>query len=82
MKKTIFTLVLVFIFTKILFSQVWVQRLNGISMWSLAVDLQGNLYAGTSGTVKSIYKSTNGGENWIEVFSGGAANIIYLACDS
>lgn len=82
MKKIILTCVLIFIQTTLVFSQVWVQRLNGISMWSLAVDLQGNLYAGTSGTIKSIYKSTNGGENWVEVFSGGAANIIYIACDS
>ncbi len=82
MKKTVFTLVLVFLLSSLAFSQIWVQRLNGISMWALAVDLQGNLYAGASGTVKSIYKSTNGGDNWIEVFSGGTANIIYIACDS
>lgn len=82
MKKTVFTLVLVFLLSSLAFSQIWVQRLNGISMWALAVDFQGNLYAGASGTVKSIYKSTNGGDNWIEVFSGGTANIIYIACDS
>ncbi len=82
MKKSVYIIILLLLFSGCLFSQTWVQRLNGISMWSLAVDLQGNLYAGASGTVKSIYKSTNGGENWVEVFSSGTANIIYIACDS
>jgi hypothetical protein len=63
-------------------SQTWVRKLDGISMWSLGKDFAGNIYAGASGTVKSIYKSTNGGENWDEVLSNGASNFLSLACDS
>lgn len=80
MRKSIF-----FIFIILLpsaYSQTWVQKLNGISMWSLCVDNAGNIYAGTSGTVKSIYKSTNGGENWTEVLSGSPSNFLWIACDS
>jgi Secretion system C-terminal sorting domain len=63
-------------------SQTWVRKLDGISMWSLGKDFSGNIYAGASGSVKSIYKSTNGGENWAEVLSGGTSNFLSLACDS
>lgn len=80
MKKLI--LILSFVLYSVCSSQVWNQRLNGISMWSLGYDYQGNIYAGASGTVKSIYKSTNGGENWTEVFSGGLSNILSVGCDS
>ncbi|MCX6161389.1 MAG: T9SS type A sorting domain-containing protein [Ignavibacteriae bacterium] len=81
MKKTklIFLLLLI---SNIGLSQVWNQRLTGIAMWSLAKDYQGNIYAGASGTTKSIYKSTNGGDNWTEVFSGGVSNFLGIACDS
>ncbi len=63
-------------------SQTWVQTLNGISMWSMCTDIQGNVYAGASGTVKSIYKTTNGGQNWFTILSGGASNFLGLAVDS
>jgi hypothetical protein len=80
--KTIITLIAVIFCFQSVQSQTWVHKLNGISMWSLAKDFSGNLYAGASGTVKSIYKSTDGGINWTEVFSSGAANILGIACDS
>ncbi len=80
--KTIITIITVICCFQIAQSQTWVQKLNGIGMWSLAKDYSGNIYAGASGTVKSIYKSTDGGNNWTEVFSSGAANFLYLACDS
>lgn len=80
--KTIITIITVICCFQTIQSQTWVHKLNGISMWSLTKDYAGNIYAGTSGTVKSIYKSTDGGNNWTEVFSSGAANFLSLACDS
>jgi hypothetical protein len=80
--KTIITIIAVICCFQIAQSQTWVQKLNGIGMWSLAKDYSGNIYAGASGTVKSIYKSTDGGNNWTEVFSSGVSNFLYLACDS
>jgi hypothetical protein len=63
-------------------SQTWVRTLDGISMWSLAKDCSGNVYAGASGTVRSIFKSSSGGTSWDTVLSGGASNFLYIACDS
>ncbi|MCE1165527.1 MAG: T9SS type A sorting domain-containing protein [Bacteroidetes bacterium] len=63
-------------------SQTWVQTLNGISMWAVCADVQGNVYAGTSGTVKAIYKTTNGGQNWLTLLSNGASNFLSLSVDS
>ena len=80
MKKLIFVLMFIFLITEFSFSQTWVQKIQGVSFWGLAKDPQGNIYAG--GTSKSIYKSTDNGDNWIQVFSNGLANILYLACDS
>jgi Secretion system C-terminal sorting domain len=37
----------------------WQQTLNGISIWSLGNDLNGNVYAGSLGSSSSLYKSTN-----------------------
>lgn len=80
MKKIIFILVL--ISCQISFSQNWVRKLDGYSMWSLGKDLSGKIYAGTSGTQKNIFKSTNGGNSWDTVLSNGASNFLYIACDS
>jgi hypothetical protein len=82
MKKLIFLLVLSF-FIQQSNSQTWVQKLNGISMWSLCKDYSGTkIYAGTSGTVRAIYRSTNYGSSWDTVLSNGVTNFLYLACDS
>ncbi|HEY5534781.1 MAG TPA: T9SS type A sorting domain-containing protein [Ignavibacteria bacterium] len=80
MKNLIFTVLFTTIFAVNLMSQTWTQHIAGTATWSLAKDFQGNIYAGT--TTKAIYKSTDGGDNWTAVFSGGTANILYLACDS
>ena len=81
MKKSI-TVLIALLCLQSLDSQTWVRKLDGISMWSLGKDFAGNIYAGASGSVKSIYKSTNGGENWDEVLSNGASNFLSIACDS
>jgi len=80
MKKLILILVVSF-FIQISFSQ-WVHTLNGISMWSLGKNLSGHVYAGTSGTIRSIYKTTNYGTSWDTVLSGGVTNFLFIACDS
>ena len=80
MKKLIFTSLSIFLLSGIIYSQTWTQYIPGVATWSLAKDFQGNLYAGT--TTKAIYKSTDGGNSWNAVFSGGASNILSIACDS
>ncbi len=80
MKKLFFALLVVFALTEIVNSQVWVQKEQGTSFWAITKDYQGNIYAG--GTSKNIYKSTNNGDNWSLMFSGGLSNILYIACDS
>ncbi|MGB9697506.1 MAG: T9SS type A sorting domain-containing protein [Ignavibacteria bacterium] len=85
MKKVLLVLTLLltfFLFNETVTPQVWTQKLAGISMWALGKDVQGNLYAGASGTVKSVYKSTDGGLNWTEIYSNGLANFLSIACDS
>ncbi len=80
MKKLIFTILAICLLSGIIYSQTWTQYIPGVATWSLAKDFQGNLYAGT--TTKAIYKSTDGGNSWNAVFSGGASNILSIACDS
>lgn len=80
MKNLLFALLVVFAFTEIVNSQIWIQKLQGTSFWAITKDYQGNIYAG--GTSKNIYKSTNNGDNWSLMFSGGLSNILYITCDS
>jgi hypothetical protein len=80
MKKIIFVLVLVSF--QLSFSQNWVRKLDGYSMWSLGKDYSGNIYAGVSGTPRNIFKSSNGGNSWDTVLTNGASNFLYIACDS
>jgi len=83
MKKLITLSLILFVLTaNTLLSQTWVQTLNGIAMWSMCKDVQGNVYAGTSGTVKSIYKTTNAGQNWVTLIPSGVTNFLSLAVDS
>lgn len=51
-------------------------------MWSIGKDYAGNIYAGTTGSTRGIFKSTDGGETWTNMFSTGASNYLYIACDS
>jgi hypothetical protein len=81
MKKTIIIL-FAFFFIHQTLSQSWTQTLNGISMWSLCKDYSGKIYAGTSGTVRSIYRSATNGDSWDTVLSNGVTNFLYLASDS
>ena len=81
MKKIIIPFIL-FLMVQLSFSQNWVRKIDGISMWSLCKDFSGHVYAGASGSVRCIYKSSNGGTSWDTVLSNGVTNFLYLDCDS
>jgi len=68
--------------SQILFSQTWVRKVDGFSMWSIAKDYAGNIYAGTLGSNRGIFKSTDGGDTWNNMYSTGASNYLEIACDS
>ena len=83
MKKLYFLFIVVFVLSsKISLSQTWTQTLNGIAMWSVCKDNLGNIYAGSSGTVKAIYKTTNEGQNWLTLLTGSPSNFLGLSVDS
>jgi photosystem II stability/assembly factor-like uncharacterized protein len=84
MKKSILCLVcLLILFSfQTLFSQTWVRKIDGFSMWSIGKDYAGNIYAGTTGSNRGIFKSTDSGETWNNMFSTGASNYLGIACDS
>ncbi len=75
-------LILLFLASQINFSQTWVRHVDGFSLWSIAKDYAGNIYAGTTGTARGIFKSTDGGDTWTNVFSTGTSNYLEIACDS
>lgn len=53
------------------FSQTWTLKLDGRSVWSLAADRFGNIYAGgLTSTNSRIWKSTNQGSSWDTIFVG------------
>ena len=68
--------------SQITFSQTWIRKVAGFSMWSIGKDYAGNVYAGTLGSNRGIFKSTDGGETWTNMFSTGASNYVNIACDS
>ena len=81
-KNFLSILTLLFFLSQITFSQTWIRKVDGYSMWSIGKDYAGNIYAGTTGTNRGIFKSTDGGDTWTNVFSTGASNYLYIACDS
>ncbi len=81
--KTFFTIISILLFvSNILYSQTWVQKLNGRNVWSLAKDHQGNIYAGgLTGTHSRIWKSTNGGDFWDTIFVGAGQTMWDFSID-
>jgi photosystem II stability/assembly factor-like uncharacterized protein len=75
-------LVILLLASQIIYSQTWVRKVDGFSMWSIGKDYAGNIYAGTTGSNRGIFKSTDGGDTWTNVFSTGASNYLYITCDS
>jgi len=82
MKKLIIISAAIFLIFQNSFSQTWTRKLDGYSLWSIGKDFQGNIYAGTIGSNRGIFKSTNGGENWVNTITTGAKNYMNIACDS
>lgn len=82
MKKIFAVNLLILLLFQLSFSQTWVRKLDGYSIWSLAKDISGNLYAGVSGTPRCIFKSTNGGSSWDTVLANGVTNFLSISCDS
>ncbi len=81
--KNCFSVLTIVLFSsQIILSQTWVRKVDGFSMWSIGKDYAGNVYAGTIGSNRGIFKSTDGGETWTNMFSTGASNYLYIACDS
>ncbi len=73
MIKIIFlTISFIIINTSLIDSQTWVRKNAGYGFWSIEKDFAGNIYAGTTGTARGIFKSTDGGETWTNVYSTGA----------
>src|SRR5690349_3375437 len=79
MKKII--ILILFLSVNQVYTQ-WIQTLNGVSIWSLAKDLSGNVYAGSLGSASALYKTTNAGLNWISLTSGNSQTIFGIAVDS
>ena len=72
-------LIILLLASQINFSQTWVRHVDGFSMWSIGKDFAGNIYAGTTGTARGIFKSTDGGETWTNVYSTGTSNYLEIA---
>ncbi|MDZ7624547.1 MAG: hypothetical protein U5J96_08910 [Ignavibacteriaceae bacterium] len=75
-------LIILLLASQLNLSQTWVRHVDGFSMWSIGKDFAGNIYAGTTGTARGIFKSTDGGDTWTNVYSTGASNYLEIACDS
>ncbi len=82
MKKFILPVIFILCLCQFSNSQTWVRKLDGYSLWSLAKDFSGNIYAGVSGTPRCIFKSSTGGNSWDTVLSNGVTNFLSIACDS
>lgn len=83
MKKVIFTFLFVFTLINISSAQMWNQRLNGRSVWSLAKAPQPNvIYAGgLTGANSRIWRSSDLGFSWDTIYSGTGQTMWDIAFD-
>lgn len=80
MKKILF--ILFICISSNIFSQTWTQKLNGISIWSLAQDISGRVYAGSLGSSAIIFRTSNGGDNWDTLVFANGQTVFSIAIDS
>lgn len=82
MKNFITLFSILFLVTGISFSQTWTRTLDGRSVWNIARDKQGNIFAGGLTSSNSrIWKTTNGGSSWDTVFIGSGQTMWDFAFD-
>ncbi len=81
-KNFILFFLIFFLFTIASNSQTWVRKLEGFSLWGLEKDYQGNLWAGTTGSLRGIFKSTDGGDTWTNMYPASSTNHVDIAADS
>ncbi|HCA43139.1 MAG TPA: hypothetical protein DEP28_07795 [Bacteroidetes bacterium] len=83
MKKVIFTFLYVFTLINISNAQMWNQRLNGRSVWSLAKAPQPNvIYAGgLTGANSRIWRSSDLGFSWDTIYTGTGQTMWDIAFD-
>lgn len=77
----ILIIVILIFLNSFLEAQNWVRKNAGYGFWSIQKDYAGNIYAGTTGTARGIFKSTDGGETWTNVYSTGTSNYLDIAFD-
>jgi len=83
MKNFILLFFILLFNTSLTLSQVWEQSLNSRSVWSLASDPQGNIYAGgLTASNSRIWKSTNNGTTWDTIYIGSGQTMWDFGFDS
>lgn len=81
LKKIFYLFLICSSLLQIVSAQTWIRKNEGYGFWSIEKDFAGNIYAGTTGTARGIFKSTDGGETWTNVYSAGASNYLDIAFD-
>lgn len=80
--KYIYIFLALIILTLNVNAQTWVQKLNGRSVWSLAKDDNGNLFAGgLTGANSRIWRSSDGGNSWDTIYIGTGSTMWGFAFD-
>jgi photosystem II stability/assembly factor-like uncharacterized protein len=74
-------LLLIFLFESVL-TQTWIRKNEGFGFWAIEKDNIGNIYAGTTGTPRGIFKSTDGGDTWTNLYLTGTTNYLEISFDS
>ena len=78
----IYIILLLIISFEAVLSQTWIRKNEGFGFWAIEKDNIGNIYAGTTGTPRGIFKSTDGGETWTNLYTTGTTNYLDISFDS
>ena len=80
--KTLLTILIIFLFAELAYSQGWVRRLDGRSVWSLAQSPDGTIFAGgLTGANSRIWRSMDNGVTWDTIFIGAGQTMWDFAFD-